>query len=128
MLRLWDGIATVKVQTVIALMCVVVFACSHRDGPFKQTEGRHFDHTNVASIVDGRTTEQEVIQWFGQPLKVRQLDGKTRQIDYLSIRQRESIEGFLFWKQKHVQTWDQRLTLVVTDNVVQKHDYVSKSD
>ena len=62
---------------------------------------------------------------FQPPVEVRQLAGQARQFEYFSRRQRESIEGLLFWKKKHVQIWDQRLTLTVADKVVQEHHYIS---
>ena len=67
-----------------------------------------------------------MIGWFGEPLKVVRMENGGERFEYFSQRQRESVEAFLLWRRKHVQTWDQRLTVRLVDNIVREHAYESR--
>jgi outer membrane protein assembly factor BamE (lipoprotein component of BamABCDE complex) len=104
---------------------VVMFACSHLDGPFVQIEGAHFDSTHVEDIADGLTLEPDVRRFFGTPLQVT--EGDTRILRYYSVRRRENIETKLLRKTMHWQAVEQELVVRIHDGRVVNHTYSTKT-
>ena len=104
-----------------------MMACSYRDGPFRQIAGRLFDHQKVTQIVDGATSEKQVIEWFGEPLDIRQQEGQRCEFVYYSRRRRENTATFLFIKRRSSQVWEEQLTVTLQQSIVTKHEYSSHS-
>jgi hypothetical protein len=110
----------------VSLLLVITMACSYRDGPFRQIAGKPFEQSKVAQIVDGTTSEKQLIEWFGEPVDTRQLDGQTREFVYYSRRRRENTATFLFIKRRSSQVWEQHLTVTLRQSIVTKHEYSSR--
>jgi hypothetical protein len=69
-------------SSAVSLLLVITMACSYHDGPFRQIAGKPLDQSKVAQIVDGTTSEKQVIEWFGEPVDTRQLDGQRCEFVY----------------------------------------------
>jgi len=97
-------------------------ACGHFDYPFVQIEGRHFSIDALDSIVDGVTSEEEVLSAFGVPFE-QQDSPSSRTLRYYSVRRRENVEKGLLTTRRYFQTVTQELRFIVVSGVVVQHRY-----
>lgn len=100
---------------------------SFSDGSFRQVDGRFFDDRLIADIVDGQTTVQQVLAWFGPPESVSDTYDGSKIIRYHSVRTRLSIERRFLFRKIHEQAVEQELIITTSSGLVASHRYNSRS-
>jgi len=110
------------------LVAMACLACTaYRDGAYKVIAGEYFDTRLVSQIEDGVTTQEQVIEWFGDPLETNS-DSAAEVWRYYVIRERENVENpLLGGKTIHVQTVDQELVIQLSGGVVTSHEFRGES-
>ncbi len=112
----------------IALHCLALSSgcVTFSDGAFQQIEGRFFDARQVEEVVDGRTSEEEILEWFGLPNVKSSPNGGSKVFEYYSVRARTSIERRLLLRKYHRQTVTESMTIRIVDGRVASHKYHSQ--
>ncbi len=68
------GTTMKTVSTTLLMLCAITFSIALNSCATTETvTGRPIDQTTVAKIVDGETTEDQIITWFGAPTTTSQL-------------------------------------------------------
>jgi hypothetical protein len=112
----------------LILGLLVLSACAYSDGPFEQVEGRFFDDRLLPKIQDGVSTEGEITALFGAPGKETASESGARQLEYHSVRRRESVSTRFFVRRVHTQTLTQDLGVEIVGGRVTRHSYSARTD
>ncbi len=107
------------------LWVALLAACSYNDGAFRQVSGLFFDARAVKNIVDGKTTEKELVVWLGPPVSTTAAADGGVVLHYHSIRSRTAVERRLWWRTEHSQTIEEELVVEVASDIVVAHNYQS---
>lgn len=118
-----QNLLLIRAATLIGLCLPYIVSCSFYDGAFHQIDGRFFDYRNIDEIVDGETTEQEIIQWFGPPVSISDTDAGSKVLRYYSVRSRRSVAKRFFFTKVYIQNVEQELVVKISSGVVVSHNY-----
>ena len=111
-------------RTALMLVLLLWFGCvSFSDGAFRQVEGRFFDDRLVGKIVDGETSEDTILEWFGEPESRSVSESGARLLRYYSVRTRRSVERRIFCRRSYEQTVAQELNVTTSSGLVIAHHY-----
>lgn len=102
----------------------LLFACltgcaTTSDGPFYQVEGHSIDYEAVDSLVENKSTIENMIVLLGKPMSRELLDGELEKITYVSTKRRDSEKRILgVVRERKSQLMEEMVILIFKDNLL----------
>lgn len=114
-------------SAVITFLVTLLFGCTvTSDGQFQQIKGAPIDYARVDQLKENETLKEQALAALGSPTEVTSTADGTEMLEYVSVKQRESVNKTLGVSHgRSRQIMEERVTLFFKNDVLMRKDKAS---